>query len=274
MVDFFLTDIILQWIQYQVGITLQLASIVLGDETGPVANLVLEKFMLGLDLRDTWQTFRAELDSLMVMDNTSQKNLFPNIVRPVMTDSKLWSMRVDVNPYNVPNVDLGIEMIAKPLNIVMNGGFISRVLKIFTAPVGEQIKSSLTSNLKPAQLKFLLENQKNIAMKIDLQAPNILVPQSFDNPNAPMLVVDLGKLNIGTVLAMKNQGQSVDLADSAYDSLEIYLSKLQICLTTADKQSEVHLLKAEMIKLIDPFTVDLTLQLSKLPDVETLSKVK
>jgi hypothetical protein len=29
-----------------------------------------------------------------------------------------------------------------------------------------------------------------------------------------------------------------------------------------------------MIKLIDPFTVDLTLQLSKLPDVETLSKVK
>jgi hypothetical protein len=187
--------------------------------------------------------FRAELDSLMMMDNTSQNNLFPNIVRPVMTNTKLWSMRVDVAPYNVPNVDLGIEMIAKPLNIVMNGGFISRIIKIFAAPVGEQIKSSLSSNLNPAQLKFLLENKKNIALKIDLQAPNILVPQRFDDPKCPMLVVDLGNLNIGTVLAMKNkQADPADLS-AAYDSLEIALSKLQICLTTADKQAEVHLVR-------------------------------
>lgn len=49
----------------------------------------------------------------------------------------------------------------------------------------------------------MLENTKTVALKLNLKAPAILVPESFEDPKARVIVLDLGTLKVETVLAKK-----------------------------------------------------------------------
>ena len=49
----------------------------------------------------------------------------------------------------------------------------------------------------------MLENTKTVALRLNLKAPAIMVPENFEDPKARVIVLDLGTLKVETVLAKK-----------------------------------------------------------------------
>lgn len=75
-------------------------------------------------------------------------------------------------------------------------------MKFFLGPITEEIRAKLAS-LTPSQINYMLENTKTVALKLNLKAPAIMIPESFEDPKARVIVLDLGTLKVETVLAKK-----------------------------------------------------------------------
>jgi vacuolar protein sorting-associated protein 13A/C len=138
------------------------------------------------------------------------------------------------------------------------------------------------------QLTWALENRNVIDLSVNIEAPNVIVPQSFVE-EGPILVVDLGKLSFKSGLTGGEKERNKKLAqadlsssdsrqllseDDFYDKYYIDLTRVRALITGSNENWRA--LKTDqknVLQIIQDFDVNLVLQLCMVSS-ETLTKLK
>ncbi|GAM25179.1 hypothetical protein SAMD00019534_083540 [Acytostelium subglobosum LB1] len=136
----------------------------------------------------------------------------------------LFEMTIQENPLNSDaNYYIFIETL--PLEVVYSKSILDSVLEFFgNAPSNtlKDIEEAARNQIKvfkdktTLRIQYELQNHKSIDLDININAPHILVPQSFTDQSAPILVLDLGSFSLNS--STTNKSTIIDPNDSGEDS--------------------------------------------------------
>ncbi|EFA76521.1 hypothetical protein PPL_10289 [Heterostelium album PN500] len=118
----------------------------------------------------------------------------------------LFEMWIQENPLNSDaNYFIFIETL--PLEVVYSKSILDSVLEFFgNAPSNtlKDIEEAARNQIKifkdrtTLRIQYELQNHKTVDLDININAPHILVPESFSDPDAPILVLDLGSFSLNS----------------------------------------------------------------------------
>ncbi|CAG8518582.1 8655_t:CDS:10 [Ambispora gerdemannii] len=273
-------------------------------------------------------SFLAEsgLGSLIVDDGTTEGTLFPQIVRVkkdyntfensndygehesnpasrVRTDQSdecpFFQFVFERNPLD-GRADNGFSMKMRPLEIVYNQNAIDSVVQFFKPP-DQQLVSTLIEaagdtieGIKAqtrAGLEYALEEHKTIDVKIDMNAPIIIIPDSCTRKDAQVVVLDSGHIRVQSDLVSKEVIAEIQSKESTsyseedykhleslmYDRFSVDLSSTQVlvgqsverCLEQIRNPNANH-----DLHLIDRMNLQFFIEMSILPQASNLTKFK
>jgi hypothetical protein len=166
----------------------------------PLVGCLLESFQFNADIKDKWITLKAELADMQAHDYFTPNTRFKNILFTNNEVKSIFSMQFDINPANI-NADYALDITSNPINIVMNAQLIKRMMTFFVDPLSDtavDFSSNTPSMPKTSVLNTMLMYKKRVYLTVDIQAPNIMVPEDPTNDLSPMLVFVLGRLLVST----------------------------------------------------------------------------
>jgi vacuolar protein sorting-associated protein 13A/C len=293
------------WVRIEAALTLSAATIELRDDSNaPIASIALRSVVADVELRDSWKTFSAQLASLQIADPSSKDSLFPILVEPqfeyerriasaapcsaASSDQKLFKVKFDIDS-QIPQVDYALELELAHMNIIYNYTFIRKVGAFFSSPYDaeaaeEQAQTrgwNLTSRRQ--QLLFLVERKSTFYVNLDINAPNILIPQDPTSKSSPMIVLVLGRAQMRTVLgqALREQDYAElpshsQFDSSFYDVFNLHISNVQAIMAKTEKydsalRSDSRALESR--QLLQPFDFTIELAICKI-NVEQLANLR
>ncbi|CAG8516340.1 7059_t:CDS:10 [Ambispora leptoticha] len=271
------------------------------------------------------------LGSLVVDDGTTEGTLFPQIVRvkkdykPDETyndygnfgdlesnpasrvgidqnnECPFFQLVFESNPLD-GRADNGFSMRMRPLEIVYNQNAIDSVIQFFKPP--DQQLESITTLIEAAGdtiegikaqtragLEYALEEHKTFDVKIDMNAPILIIPDSCTRKDAQVVVLDSGHIRVQSNLVSKeviadiqskaNTSYSDEdykhLESLMYDRFSIDLSSTQVlvgqsverCLEQIRNPNTNH-----DLHLIDRMNLRFLFEMSILPHASNLTKFK
>ncbi|KAJ1680426.1 Vacuolar protein sorting-associated protein 13 [Spiromyces aspiralis] len=130
-----------------------------------------------------------------------------------------------------------LKVRAQSLNIVYHPKAIRETLNFFKPPssTAESINALIAAasksvrglgNQTRAELEYVLEKHKTLNLQVDFDAPVIVVPQDITDPRSPIVVLDMGHLNIVSDLVPSEELQRIrsrdgqDLSENEMAELE------------------------------------------------------
>ncbi|CAI2166885.1 9593_t:CDS:10 [Funneliformis geosporum] len=275
------------------------------------------------------ESFQAEtsLGSLSVYDGSTEGTLYPQIVRVKDYDSKaspkdltrnnrasdieydesqgnpFFQLVFEQNPLD-GRADNGLSMRMRHLEIIYNRNAVEAVIDFFRPP--EQQLESISALIEAAGdtlegikaqtkdvLEFALEEHKTIDVKIDMNAPIFIVPESCTKSDAQVVVLDSGHISVESNLVNKelfsqiqskakaSKGYSEkdykELESLMYDRFTVQLSSTQLlvgqsvdrCLDqirNTDSNYDLH--------VIDRINMQFNVEMSILPRATYLTKFR
>ncbi|KAM5193006.1 intermembrane lipid transfer protein VPS13A [Mantella aurantiaca] len=165
--------------------------------------------------------------------------------RNIVTDNEvsLLSLMFETNPLD-EHVDQRLIVDSQPLEIIYDARTINSLADFFRPPQDvhlEQLTSATLTKLEEFRdktstgLLYVIETQKVLDLKINLQASYILVPQNgFYESTSNLLILDLGSLSMTSKsrsnLPQLKAGQNTieDIMSRAYESFDVQLSSMQL----------------------------------------------
>ncbi|XP_068092806.1 intermembrane lipid transfer protein VPS13A [Hyperolius riggenbachi] len=165
--------------------------------------------------------------------------------RNTITDNttSLLSLMFETNPLD-ESADQRLIVDSQPLEIIYDAKTINSLADFFRPPQDvhlEQLTSATLTKLEEFRdktstgLLYIIETQKVLDLKINLQASYILVPQNgFYESTSNLLILDLGSLSMTSKsrsnLPRLKIGQSSieDIMSRAYESFDVQLSSMQL----------------------------------------------
>jgi vacuolar protein sorting-associated protein 13A/C len=181
-----------------------------------------------------------------VDDKITRDNQFPHIVS-AKQDSHLLKLIFEQNPLD-KHADIAVDLAITPLDIVVNKSCLERIGQFFAPPEDvqlEEIKAKAVesvnalSALTRAQLEDALQSHKTVDLKVNIQAPNIIIPQDPTSPKSPLLVLDLGHLNVKTDLSKITNKEDKEhrAEEDFYDKFIIALTSMKVLLVPQNDQN-------------------------------------
>lgn len=188
----------------------------------------------------------------------------------------------------------------KSMTIFYNALFIERVIKFFKPPkihldtvgaimnAAEATMEGITSQTRLG-LQYALEEHKTINVKLDLQAPLIILPVDPTNWKSPVAILDAGHISVTSDLVDKKSIEEIKLRDTystedqnqlntlMYDKFNLHLHDAQFLVgaTIKDTLEQLHTQKSTLSAVIlDNLDIKLYLGISILPDAVTLARFK
>ncbi|RLV92227.1 Vacuolar protein sorting-associated protein 13 [Spathaspora sp. JA1] len=189
----------------------------------------------------------------------------------------------------------------KSMTIFYNTKFIEEIIKFFTPPkihldtvgaimnAAEATVEGITSQTRIG-LQYALEEHKTINVKLDLQAPLIIMPLDPASFKSPVAILDAGHISViselvdsETIQDIKNKQSYTDedwkkLQELMYDKFKLSLEDVQFLVGPNIKSTMEQLHSQEDAEqsalMLDNFNLQLMLGVSILPDAITLPKFK
>eukprot|EP01135_Chromosphaera_perkinsii_P007458 Nk52_evm10s859 gene=Nk52_evmTU10s859 len=152
--------------------------------------------------------------------------------------SSLFNLVFETNPIN-EIADSCLVVKAMSLCMFYNKLVVDEVIRFFRPPENsylEEIQTAALNKLEDiktstrAGLEYVIETRKTMYIDLDVSAPKIFFPKSFIDPDAPMLLLDLGRLKITSDIqkGVPADGDIEALESLMYDKFKIELSDAQI----------------------------------------------
>lgn len=188
----------------------------------------------------------------------------------------------------------------KSMTIFYNPHFIEEVMKFFKPPkihldtvgaimnAAEATMEGITSQTRIG-LQYALEEHKTINVKLDLQAPLIILPLDPTSWKSPVAILDAGHISVISDLVDPKTIEEVRAKESytesdwtrlntlMYDRFNLHLQDAQFLVgpTIKSTMEQLHSNSGEQSALIlDKLNLKLSLGISILPDAANLAKIK
>ncbi|XP_077331018.1 intermembrane lipid transfer protein VPS13A isoform X1 [Lithobates pipiens] len=190
--------------------------------------------------------FEAQIGTFEITGMSQTKSV-PCLLssRNIVTDNdiSLLSLMFETNPLD-ECADQRLLVDSQPLEIIYDAKTINSLADFFRPPQDvhlEQLTSATLTKLEEFRdktstgLLYVIETQKVLDLKINLQASYILVPQNgFYESTSNLLILDLGSLSMTSKsrsnLPQLKAGQNSieDIMSRAYESFDVQLSSMQL----------------------------------------------
>jgi len=184
-------------------------------------------------------------------------------------NEQFLSIRFDQNPLD-RDVDISVVVLAKQsLNITCSRNILDRIALYFAQGGTSQLKlaanstwDSLKENAK-LEVKHAFDNRKKIDVFMDVVAPNLIVPSSFTQEDAPIIIIELGRITMRSDVESKKRAIQNDLGELTvseeyyYDRFDFSLSNIRAAVSSRN----VNFLEqsSEEIDLLTNFDINTTL---------------
>ncbi|EAZ62765.2 vacuolar sorting [Scheffersomyces stipitis CBS 6054] len=217
----------------------------------------------------------------------------------VIANDPFFQMSFENNPLD-ESADSILLGKLKSMTIFYNPMFIEEVARFFRPPkihldtvgaimnAAEATVEGLTAQTRIG-LQYALEEHKTINVKLDLQAPLIIVPLDPSNFKSPVAILDAGHISVVSNLVDKAIIEEVRSKESyteddwkklntlMYDQFNVHLQDAQF-LVGPNIKSTMEQLHSETSKgnslMLDKLNIKLLLGISILPDAHNLAKFK
>jgi hypothetical protein len=146
--------------------------------------------------------------SVQLLDLHTVPGQITHILRPIKNatergDQPLLKGDLQIKPVAATE-DIIVSLNALPVQATFSRPLIDRVVKFFDkrSSVLDDLRGAVNDNLAAlqesarTQLKYALEKRKVIAINIQVAAPKVYFPASFTDPNTPVVVADLGEIQL------------------------------------------------------------------------------
>lgn len=189
----------------------------------------------------------------------------------------------------------------KSMTIFYNPTFIEEVVKFFKPPkihldtmgaimnAAEATVEGFTHQTRLG-LQYALEEHKTINVKLDLQAPLIILPLEPHNWKSPVAILDAGHISVISELVDKSKIEEIksktsyteddwnELNTLMYDKFNVHLQDAQFLVGSniRDTMKQLHFENTEdrYSSILDKLNIKLLLGISILPEVYNLAKIK
>jgi len=188
----------------------------------------------------------------------------------------------------------------KSMTIFYNPHFIEEIIKFFTPPkvhldtigavmnAAEATMEGLTSQTRIG-LQYALEEHKTLNVKLDLQAPLIILPLDPTSWKSPVAILDAGHISVVSNLVEKAKIEEIkakerytsddwdQLKNLMYDQFNLHLQDAQFLVGPNIKSTMEQLHTDDKHKsalILDKLNLKLLLGISILPDAYNLAKIK
>lgn len=189
----------------------------------------------------------------------------------------------------------------KSMTIFYNTRFIEEVMKFFSPPrmhletvgaimnVAEATVEGLTTQTRIG-LQYALDEHKTMNVKLDLQAPLMILPLDASSWKSPVAIFDAGHLSVTSKLADKSKVEEIkaksnyknedwdELKNLMYDHFILNLEDMQFLVGPSVKyvMGELHADTDEnkSTSILDKLNINILLGLSIVPDAYRLARIK
>lgn len=247
------------------------------------------------------QEFRVEdgTGTTLYKHIVSVKQLHSAFHEQVETEEPFFHISFENNPLD-ESADSILLGKLKSMTIFYNPKFIEEIVKFFKPPkmhldtigaimnAAEGTMESITEQTRIG-LQYALEEHKTINVKLDLQAPLIILPLDPSNFKSPVAILDAGHISVISDLVDKKKIEEIkakenytsvdweELNTLMYDKFDLHLQDAQFLVGQDIKSTMMQLHNVEIDRpalILDKLNIKLRLGISILPEAHTLAKFK
>ncbi|KAH9250730.1 hypothetical protein BASA81_011446 [Batrachochytrium salamandrivorans] len=242
------------------------------------------------------------LDKVVVVENVFPDSLHSTLIRAKRSSradkedsSPFFSLRFEHKPLDGSADDvLAIKML--PLEIVINPSVL-RTLADFFSPNKDEFETISTlqavaqdaihgvTTQTRANLEYAIEGHQSLDLRIEVDAPIFLIPSSFVNDGAPILVVDAGHLDVKSIpisaarkelLQAEGGARSSDLEKYLYDQYLVNFTSVQVLIVSGMEEYRrvIDSGTAEQAGVMEKVDILLSVGVSILPKAYEYAKFK
>ncbi|KAK4893967.1 Vacuolar protein sorting-associated protein 13 [Elasticomyces elasticus] len=212
-----------------------------------------------------------------------------------------FAMTFEQNPLD-GHADSAVDLKLKAMEVVYNPNFVVQVVKFFKPP--EQHDESIGALMEAAGstveglrqqtragLEYALQEHKTIDLRLDLQAPLIIVPDSVTKNSTICLILDAGHVSVRSELIDKKHIEDIQnkqkqqyteadfqqLESLMYDKFQLKLQSTQVLIGTTVEETKKQLEAKAASKdfhVVERINIDFTIQNCIIPNSPDLTKVK
>ncbi|KAI0218945.1 Vacuolar protein sorting-associated protein 13 [Massospora cicadina] len=307
------TDFPRDYVTFALKAQLEKASLTL--KTRPHGNaqdlltLGLKSFEVDFLQRPDSYKAKVNLSGLELIDGTSPDSLYPHLVKvsePYMEERNspgepFFALTYEHNPLDGRSDDavavkmLNLQVFYKPKILDTLKGFFKPPTPA-TDAVSALIEAAGTrfEGLKKqttASLQYALEDHRTLDVHVDIHAPLFIVPHSFTDPTAAVVVLDSGHITVVSDMVDKNKKNELqskqnhsftdqdflELESLMYDKLNIELTSVQLVVGCGVEECLVAVqpsTPAGDLHVLDRINMKLDMFLSILPQVSHFTKLR
>ncbi|KAK5739690.1 Vacuolar protein sorting-associated protein 13 [Elasticomyces elasticus] len=212
-----------------------------------------------------------------------------------------FAMTFEQNPLD-GHADSAVDLKLKAMEVVYNPNFVVQVVKFFKPP--EQHDESIGALMEAAGstveglrqqtragLEYALQEHKTIDLRLDMQAPLIIVPDSVTKNSTICLILDAGHASVRSELIDKKHIEDIQnkqkqqyteadfqqLESLMYDKFQLKLQSTQVLIGTTVEETKKQLEAKAASKdfhVVERINIDFTIQNCIIPNSPDLTKVK
>lgn len=296
-------------VKVEVAATLKRGGVSIRPEprADPLAEIVFEGCTAQLYERPTSLLANFQLEEFRVEDGT-QTTLYKHIVlvkqlhhhdeTVAPTNEPFFKVSFENNPLD-GQADSALTAKLNSMNIYYNPHFIEQVYQFFRPPkihldtvgaimnAAEATVEGITSQTRIG-LQYALEEHKTINVKLDLQAPLIIVPLDPKTWKSPVAILDAGHISVVSDLVDKLTLQEIKdkntysaddwdrLNTLMYDRFNLHLQDAQFLVgpTIKETMEQLHSRDKQPSLILDRLDIKLLFGVSILPDAVNLARFK
>ncbi|KAG5437684.1 hypothetical protein PCANB_000721 [Pneumocystis canis] len=294
-----------------------------------IISFFFNNFNSNIIQRPTSFACEFDLGRLNIYDGTTKNNVYSQIVKVNINENEIYEssqsdpmqknsnlgekiqlfdssspffyFKFEKNPIN-SDADTSVTARLKSMEIIYNPHCLSAVSNFFEPPKSQMVSidalieaASATvegiRNQTRAGLEFALEEHKTISAKLDLQAPLIIIPQSYMETNCNCIILDAGHISLESNLVEKEKIREIqskhnkayskedysNLKSLMYDKFSLKFESIQLLIGLSVHDALNELKKknsSKNFKIIDKTDMFFLLEISILPKASNLTKFK
>lgn len=284
-----------------------------------VMSIVFDVFQANFIQRPHNFEASVSLNGLRVFDSTTKNSLYPQIVH-VKTDNEasddvlkasasqeaeresdpFFFVKFENNPLD-ERADTALTIRMRHMEIIYHRGYVEAVYKFFKPPASQlesveallDVASQTIEGLRKetrAGLEYALQTHKTVDIRVDMNAPIIIIPEDVTTNDCKHLIIDAGHIAIESDLVDKqaiqiiHQKRNKKYTDEDYKNLEsLMYDKMSLRLAAAqfvigdNLQSCREALKNasnDSLHLLERINIDLQIDKSIVPAAVNLAQFK
>eukprot|EP00761_Pharyngomonas_kirbyi_P013510 gb/GECH01013539.1/.p1 GENE.gb/GECH01013539.1/~~gb/GECH01013539.1/.p1 ORF type:complete len:3191 (+),score=691.51 gb/GECH01013539.1/:1-9573(+) len=268
-------ELIQNYTKLRVQFQLEKGSLLLKDTIQDIVSLQFSDFISHVDFRTDSLKSELTLGSFHVIDKYSLGSCFPKITSSKSsTANKLLRVQFCQNDSEAVDYKLGIDL--APMDIVINFGLLKRITSFLIVPdminleiLEDAAKEQLASITQKAQqqLSEVISNRSVVDVALDIDAPNVFIPQNVLNEDTDFVLLELGKFTMSTndeTLRRKKRLETEKVTqDDFYDKFQIHMSDTQVLLGAYNEAwASLKFQEQHHLQLLHKFSADVLLGIS------------